>query len=214
MESRKSVRSKAPLAGLSLGLALTLGVALAPGAWGPVFGDTTPGGGGGGGGNQNRLGSGGVFLSSSAGPGQTATGVAGSIITILGNPRTATLEGAAAGTATFPGICSIVVASPINVLTSASIAGPNAYNVLIQPATGLGANDFVLATVVCHVTPPANTPPLVSYTVGGGEHAGAVVNVEPSTVTYTANPDGSWEVKVSQVNVADFANGGAVLQFQ
>jgi len=208
MQSSKGIRSKGrgPLAGLAVGAALTLGIALVPGAWGPAFGDTSAGGGGGGA-------SGGVNISTSVGPGGTAVASSpGQTLSILGNGALGTGDTGSAGTAVYPGICSITATSPVDVDVSAALApGPNAFHVMIQPASALGPGENVLATVTCHVTPPVSgNPPMAWYVTSGGTQ----VMIDPANISATQNPDGSWEVKYSSVNVNDFALGGATLHFQ
>ena len=206
MQSSKGIRSKVrgPLAGLAVGAALTLGIALVPGAWGPAFGDTSEGGGGA---------SGGVNISTSVAPGGTATASSsGQVLTIAAAGPVGTGGASVGGTAVYPGICAITVNSPIAVDVAASLAsGPNAFNVMIQPAGPLGPGENVLAAVACIVTPPVSgLPPMAWYVTSGGTQ----VMIDPVDLAVTSNLDGSWTVRYAPVNVNDFANGGATLHFQ
>jgi len=228
MQSSKGIWSKGrgPLAGLAISVALTLGIALVPGAAGPAFGDTVPDNGNGNG-NDNDQGEndndqggggggagGGINISTSVPPGQTAVASSpGQTLTILAAGEAVSGGGAASsGTAVYPGICTISVTAPVDVDVAASLAaGANAFNVLIQPGSALGPGQNVLSVVTCHVTPPVSgVPPMAWYVTSGGTQ----VMIDPANITATANPDGSWEVQYSPVNVNDFANGGAVLHFQ
>jgi len=232
MESRKSIRSKGlgPLVGLGVGLAVTLGIALMPGTYGHVYGQTVPGNengngndnngndnngnnndnGGGGGGGGGGTSSGGINIANTVGPGGAAVGTAGQLVTFSGIGNFGAVGGSTAGNAVFPGLCTITVTTPVDTVSTATMAGPNAYHILIQPGGPLGPGENVLASITCHVTPPVNNPLMVWYTTAGGTQ----VPIDPSMISMTANGDGSWEVKYSPANVQDFANGGATLYYQ